>query len=241
MNLNKHFEGSVGGTGGEAGGFRRGSGLVAGQGFELRSIGPWSSSMLPLCPADSWLAEAPPDPPWVHRHCDVPWNVGPGTPGPSQDCQQVCTRVVRGVPTLLHGHCSMTHKICNLGICSLERRRQASDGAGRLQGSESLNSCLILQGDSWYLHILFQGQGWAQQLGPWQGVCQVLPLPWQESQASQHRVPSPPSTHHACSMSSSKPAAFSLPQAGLVPKSPLISWYKVAVYVLHFSNHLIKR
>ena len=92
MNLNKHFEGSLGGTGGEAGGFRRGSGLVAGQGFELRSISPWSSSMLPLCPADSWLAEAPPDPPWVHRHCDVPWNMGPGTPGPSQDCQQVCKK-----------------------------------------------------------------------------------------------------------------------------------------------------
>ena len=161
--------------------------------------------------------------------------------GPPRTASRCVKRVVRGVPTLLHGHCSVTHKICNLGICSLERRRQASDGAGWLQGSESLNPCLVLQGDSWYLHILFQRQVWAQQLGPWQGVCQVLPLPWQESQASQHRVPSPPSTHHACSVSSSKPAAFSLPQAGLVPKSPLTSWYKVAVYVLHFSNHLIKR
>lgn len=59
----------------------------------------------------------------------------------------------------------MTHRICNLGICSLERRRQVSDGAGRLQGSESLNPHLFLQGDSWYLHIFFQAQAWPQQLG----------------------------------------------------------------------------
>lgn len=88
MNLNKHFEGSVGGAGAEAV-LRRSSGLMAGQGFELRPVSPWSSSVFPLWPADSWLAEAPPDPPWVHLRWEVPWKVGLGTiqPGPSQDCQ----------------------------------------------------------------------------------------------------------------------------------------------------------
>lgn len=44
----------------------------------------------------------------------------------------------------------------------------------------------------------------------------------------------------ALSVPSSKPNTFLLPQAGLFPKSPVTSWYKVAVYVVGFSNHLIK-
>ena len=134
----------------------------------------------------------------------------------------------------------MTHKICNLGICSLERRRQASDGAGRLQGSESLNPRLVLQGDSRYLHILFQGEVWPQQLGTLargppgltSAVAGVPSLPSTECPARS--PPALPSLcHHQCHL-------FLAAPGWLVSKSPLTSWYKVAVYALRFSNHLIK-
>lgn len=58
-----------------------GSWLVAGLGFELWFIGPWSSSRFPQGPAGSRLEGGPPSAPlWVHLGHEVPGESGAGHP-----------------------------------------------------------------------------------------------------------------------------------------------------------------